>query len=80
MASRLAGKVQLTTDRLYWYPHALEHAFGIDVDYAVQIKKFGESGHQGRYSPPKFIGSTKEVTRGNPDPKHISTSYVERQI
>lgn len=79
VASRLAGKVQLTTDGLFWYTHAVEHAFGIDVDYAVQIKKFDDSGRHGRYSPPKFIGSTKEVIRGNPDPKHISTSYVERQ-
>jgi IS1 family transposase len=79
VASRLAGKVRLTTDGLCWYPHAVEHAFGVDVDYAVQIKRFGESGHHGRYSPPEFIGSTKEVTRGNPEPRHISTSYVERQ-
>jgi hypothetical protein len=73
VASRLSGKVQLTTDGLYWYPHAVEHAFGIDVDYAVQTKKFSEA-HHGRYSPPAFIGSTKEVIRGNPDKKHISTS------
>jgi hypothetical protein len=56
----------------------VEHAFGIDVDYAVQIKRYGNEGYQGRYSPPKFIGSSSEVIRGNPDPKHISTSYVER--
>jgi IS1 family transposase len=78
VASRLAGKVQLTTDGLYWYPHAVENAFGIDVDYGVQIKNFADA-QSGRYSPPKFIGSTKEVIRGNPEPKHISTSYVERQ-
>jgi IS1 family transposase len=79
VAGRLVAKVQLTTDGLYWYPHAVEHAFGIDVDYAVQTKKYGGSEHAGRYSPPKFVGSTKEVIRGNPDPRHISTSLVERQ-
>ena len=79
VASRLAGKVQLTTDGLYWYPHAVEHAFGIDVDYAVQTKKYGTDGLPGRYSPPRFVGSTKEVIRGNPDQRHISTSFVERQ-
>jgi IS1 family transposase len=39
LASRLAGHVQLTTDGLYWYPHAVERAFGIGVDYAVLAKK-----------------------------------------
>jgi hypothetical protein len=79
VSERLAGKVQLTTDGLYWYPHAVERAFGIDVDYAVQTKRFSDSGHHGRYSPGRFIGSTREVIRGNPDAKHISTSHVERQ-
>jgi IS1 family transposase len=78
VAERVTGKVQLTTDGLYWYPHAVESAFGIDVDYAVQSKKYADASH-GRYSPPRFLGSTKEVIRGNPDPKYISTSYVERQ-
>lgn len=77
VASRLAGQVQLTTDGLYWYPHAVEKAFGIDVDYAVQTKRFADA-QSGRYSPPRFLGSTKEVIRGNPDKKHISTSFVER--
>ena len=78
LASRIVGKPQITTDGLYWYPHAVEHAFGIDVDYAVQTKNFADS-KAGRYSPGRFTGSTKEVIRGNPDPKHISTSFVERQ-
>ena len=78
VAARLVGRVQMTTDGLYWYPHAVEHAFGIDVDYAVQTKHFSEAV-AGRYSPGRFTGSTKEVIRGNPDPRHISTSIVERQ-
>jgi hypothetical protein len=41
----------------YWYPHAVENAFGIDVDHGVQIKNFADA-QSGRYSPPKFIGST----------------------
>jgi IS1 family transposase len=79
LAARISGHPQLTTDGLYWYPHAVERAFGIGVDYAVQVKRFSDSGGAGRYSPPRFLGSTKEVIRGNPDPKHISTSHVERQ-
>ncbi len=41
VATRLAGQVQLTTDGLYWYPHAVESAFGIGVDYAVVEKHYG---------------------------------------
>jgi IS1 family transposase len=78
VASRLVGRVQLTTDGLYWYPHAVENAFGIDVDYGVQIKQYADA-QSGRYSPPQMISSTREVIRGNLDPRHISTSIVERQ-
>jgi hypothetical protein len=80
VAERLAGRVQLTTDGLYWYPHAVDRAFGIDVDYAVLQKHYGAGGEgSGRYSPARFTGSTREEITGSPDPRHISTSYVERQ-
>jgi len=79
LRSRVVGVPQLTTDGLQWYQHAIEYAFGIDVNYAMQVKKYGNDGQVGRYSPGRFIGSTKEVIRGNPDPRHISTSFVERQ-
>jgi IS1 family transposase len=84
VASRLAGRVQLTTDGLYWYPHAVEKAFGIGVDYAVLEKHYG-GGASGsataatRYSPARFSGATRAILRGRPDPSHISTSHVERQ-
>lgn len=83
VASRLASKVQLTTDGRYWYIDAVDHAFGIDVDYGM-IQKHYAGGMAGvataaaRYSPAKFTSATKEVIRGNPNPKHISTSFVER--
>jgi IS1 family transposase len=81
LASRLAGPVQLTTDGLYWYPHAVDRAFGIDVDYAVLQKHYGAGGEaaSGRYSPARFIGATRATVTGSPNPKHISTSHVERQ-
>jgi IS1 family transposase len=81
LASRLAGPVQLTTDGLYWYPHAVDNAFGIDVDYAVLQKRYGGGGDgsSGRYSPARFIGATRIPVTGNPHPRHISTSFVERQ-
>jgi IS1 family transposase len=83
VAERLANRVQLTTDGLYWYPHAVESAFGIGVDYAVLEKHYASGSHAKagptRYSPARFTGATRAILRGNPDPKHISTSFVERQ-
>jgi IS1 family transposase len=83
VASRLKGRTQLTTDGLYWYPHAVENAFGIDVDYAVMAKHYkgGYNAKEGptRYSPGRLTSVSKEVIRGNPDAQHISTSFVERQ-
>lgn len=79
VASRLANRVQLTTDGLKVYWPAVDSAFSVDVDYAMLQKVFAESGHSGRYSPARFVRSDKEVITGDPDPDHISTSYVERQ-
>jgi IS1 family transposase len=83
VAARLANEVQLTTDGLYWYVDAVDHAFGIDIDYAMIQKHYaggiaGEKTAASRYSPAKFTSATKEVIRGNPNSKHISTSFVER--
>ena len=81
-ASRLANPVQLTTDSLGWYVDVVDGAFGTDIDYAMIQKHYagasGEEGTASRYSPATFTSATKEVIRGNPDPKHISTSFVER--
>jgi IS1 family transposase len=83
VASRLANPVQLTTDGLTWYIDAVDHAFGIDIDYAMIQKHYSggtaDKTAASRYSPAKFTAATKEVIRGNPNPKHISTSFVERQ-
>lgn len=77
---RLANRVQLTTDGHKMYLEAIEGAFGCDVDYAMLIKMYGaEPPMEARYSPANCIGTQKNVIQGNPDPKHISTSYVERQ-
>jgi len=80
VASRLANQVQLTTDANKVYLDAVEEAFGGDIDYAKLIKIYGEGPvSAGRYSPAECTGIIKERMMGNPDPKHISTSYVERQ-
>jgi IS1 family transposase len=81
VASRLATRVQLTTDGLKSYLEAVEGAFGADVDYAQLVKLYGASPEsaKGRYSPAECTGIIKTPIEGKPDPKHISTSYVERQ-
>ena len=62
------------------YLNAVEDAFGGDIDYAVLMKIYGaEPGSETRYSPAVCIGCKAEAVTGSPDPKHISTSYVERQ-
>ncbi|MDD5585760.1 MAG: IS1 family transposase [Alphaproteobacteria bacterium] len=80
LASRLANRVQLTSDGHKAYIEAVEAAFGTDVDYAMLVKIYGENTEgQKRYSPAECVGTRKEVIRGNPDPKQVSTSFAERQ-
>lgn len=79
-ASRIVGRVQVTTDGYRCYLEAVEGAFGMDCDYAMLQKIYGASmENQTRYSPARCIGADMKVVSGNPDPKHVSTSYIERQ-
>lgn len=79
LKSRLANRVQFTSDGLKLYVDAVEDVFGSDVD-AQLVKLSGASGeNETRYSPAKCIGCLSKAATGNPDPKHISTSHVERQ-
>lgn len=80
VAYRLANRVQLTTDGHAAYLVGVEGAFGMDVDYAMLVKIYGNGpqGPQTRYSPAECIGAEPKPIMGSPDPKHISTSYVER--
>lgn len=80
LASRIKNKAQLTTDGHHMYLIAVEDAFGVDVDYAQLIKIYGQSSDgEKRYSPAEFIETIPKYITGNPNPRHISTSYVERQ-
>ncbi len=81
VASRLSNRVQITTDGLKSYLEAVEGAFGADVDFAQLVKIYGQSPEDKdhRYSPAKCNGTKKDRVMGMPNPKHISTSYVERQ-
>src|SRR5205807_5266469 len=72
--------VQITTDGHRAYLDAVEDAFGADVDYAQLQKIYGAAEeNETRYSPAICIGCDMKVVSGNPDPKHVSTSFVERQ-
>jgi len=80
MASRIENRIQLTTDGHRVYAEAVEAAFGSEIDYAMLVKLYGASNEsESRYSPATCIGCRTGVLAGNPDPKYISTSYVERQ-
>jgi IS1 family transposase len=79
LADRLANRVQLTTDGYHVYLDAVEDAFGTEIDYAVLQKVYGQADSEHRYSPPECVGVRARRVQGNPDPRHVSTSYVERQ-
>jgi hypothetical protein len=81
LESRLANRVQLTTDGHRVYLDAVESTFGIGIDYAMLVKLYGKdpNDEEHRYSPAICIGCERAVISGDPDPAHISTSYVERQ-
>ena len=80
LASRLANRVQLTSDGHRAYLEAVEGAFGCDVEYAQLVKLYGNApeSFKGRYSPAACTGIKKTRIEGNPDEKHVSISYVER--
>lgn len=81
LRSRLANRVQLTSDGHKAYLEAVEGAFGGDIDYAMLIKMYGPSTEsaKGRYSPAECTGAKKMRVEGSPDMAHVSTSFAERQ-
>jgi IS1 family transposase len=80
LASRLSSRVQLTTDGHDAYLTAIEGAFGLDVDYAMLIKTYGQSEEgERRYSPAECTGAIKRRILGDPKVEDVSTSFVERQ-
>jgi IS1 family transposase len=81
VADRVANRIQLTTDGHKPYLGAVEDAFGADIDYAMLVKIYGETGATGperKYSPGECCGTLRHRVEGNPDRRHVSTSYVEK--
>jgi hypothetical protein len=79
LAPRLASRVQITSDGHRPYIEAIEGAFGGNVDYAMLVKVYGEAPEgQRRYSPAVCTGAIGKRIEGNPDARHVSTSFVER--
>src|SRR5207249_428208 len=85
LGSRLANRVQITTDAHRPYLAAIEAEFGRNVDYAQLIKYYGPSAltpedvsQARKYSPQVCTGSGVRVVQGDPEPSRISTSYIER--
>lgn len=80
LRNRLANRVQVTSDGHRPYLQAMDTVFGEDADYAMLVKHYGSSPQaETRYSPAICTGATKKHVSGNPDPKHVSTSFAERQ-
>ncbi len=80
LANRLAGRVQLSTDGFAGYTQAVPFVFGKDVDFAQVLKHFGKDElDDSYYGPAKCIGETIRRRVGSPDPRHATTSHVERQ-
>jgi IS1 family transposase len=85
VASRLANRVQLTTDGHTMYLSAVEKAFGWNgVDFAQLVKDYGinpdfqQQQAAKRYSPAVCVGAEKTWVMGKPDMSKVSTSFVER--
>jgi IS1 family transposase len=80
VADRLANRIQLTTDGHRMYLSAVEDSFGAAIDFAQMQKVYGRDEQaEKRYSPAICIGCETRIVSGDPDPMHISTSYIERQ-
>lgn len=82
LSGRLANRVQLSTDGNRVYLDAVENYFGCNIDFAMLVKHYGGAGDRSkpetRYSPGSIVRTSKSRVMGDPDPKHVSTSYVER--
>src|SRR5438552_5389728 len=82
LAERVSTRMQITTDGFVFYRRLVPETFGTDVDFAQLVKLYGEWGQhdaEGKYSPSRIVEVISKVREGEPEPKHICTSHIERQ-
>src|SRR5258708_7326141 len=82
LAKRMSHRIQLTTDGFRFYVGAVEECFGADIDFPQLIKLYGDYGQhdsEAKDSPSPIVECISMVIQGNPEERHISTSYIERQ-
>jgi IS1 family transposase len=82
LAERVANRIQLTTDGFVFYNRHVEDAFGSEVDFAQLVKLYGQYGQHdadAKYSPSPIVEVISKVRSGDPDPKRICASHIERQ-
>jgi hypothetical protein len=74
------GRFQFTTDGLRAYVDAVELVFAAEIDFSQLVKIYtSDESTRERYSPGEVVETVPTPITGNPDPKAISTSFVERQ-
>ena len=80
LRSRLANRVQLSTDGYGAYLEAVDGAFGGNIDYAQLIKVYGKPSDEDRrrYSPGECLAVRKIDVSGFPNMDEVNTSHVER--
>lgn len=81
LCSRLATRVQLTTDGFKPYLVAVKESFGQEIDYGVLQKIYADphgNVHERRYSGGTCCGAKRYRKIGLPAKDKISTAYVER--
>lgn len=83
LASRMANRIQVSTDSLKAYPDAIERGFGTEVDHGQIVKTYSMSvlgsAAAVRYSPVEVVKVERTIVSGMPDVNRITTSHVESQ-
>src|SRR5258705_13490026 len=78
--SAAANRIQLTSDGFRPYKDAVDDAFGMEVDFAMLVKMYTDSGQADTGCSPGEIVDARPISiTGNPKPRLISTSHIERQ-
>jgi IS1 family transposase len=86
LASRMAMRVQVSSDALAAYPDAFERSFGTGADYGQIVKTYSVTplGNASapaavRYSPAEVVKVERTIVSGTPDVARITTSHIEKQ-